>query len=264
MPTVKTHITGTSVSIGYESETGDRAVIRCLVTSCTSQKQAIDESVIAVGETLYSGVLNVPLVNAESTRFGDGKYIVTLQYGRNQRARRRNQSQRRIRIKSTVEYVDAYLVNSSTYVNGYKHNADPATVDWSSIQLRPGNTQSSELYPRPYKVQRPMMTIELEYTTSMLTISDAELAKTGKLNSNSFSIAEIGGSFAANTLKYEGFSSGKNDIGSFPWFTSLVLTYDPSGHYRQQAVWDQTLGTPANIGKWKTNSSHLVAEATTF
>jgi phage tail sheath protein FI len=107
-----------------------------------------------------------------------------------------------------------------------------------------------------------MMSVELDYTTSFLTISDQELQKTGKLNSNTFAIAEIGGSFAANTLKYEGFMSSKNDIGQYPWSTSISLTYDPSGHYRQQVVWDQTLDS--SNGRWKTDSNVLVAESTTF
>ena len=88
------------------------------------------------------------------------------------------------------------------------------------------------------------------------------LSKTGKLNSNVFAIGEIGGVFAANTLKYEGFTNAKNDIGQYPWFNSVVLTYDPFGHYRQQAVWDQTLD--GGNGKWKTISTYLVAESTTF
>jgi hypothetical protein len=262
MATVKTHIPGTSISIGYESETADRATIRCLVTDCTAQKDAIDAAVLAVGQTLYSGILNIPLVSAESTRWGNGKYIVTLLYGRNQRAQRRNQTQRRVRIQSTIEYVDAYLINSASFTNGYRHNSDPATADWFSIQLRPGNLQSPELYPRPYKIQRPMMKIELEYTTPFLSVNDAELAKTGKVNSNVFAIGEIGGVFAANTLKYEGFQNAKNDIGQYPWFNSVVLTYDPFGHYRQQVVWDQTLDS--GNGKWKTISNYLVSETTTF
>lgn len=261
MPTVKSHIPGTSVSIGYESETGDRAVIKCLVTSSTTQKDAIDSAVASVGETLYTGTLNIPLITADSTRFGNGKYIVTLTYGRNQRARRRNQANRRIRIKSTIEYVDSYLITNGTFLNGYRHNADPATADWYSLQLRPGNLQTPELAPRAYKVQRPMMTIELEYTTPVLTVNDSELQKTGKLNSNTYVIPEIGGSFAANTLKYEGFTTAKSDIGQYPWFTQIVLTYDPFGHYRQQAVWDASLSP---YGKWKTISNYLTAETTTF
>ena len=261
---VKTHIPGTTVSVGYESETADRAIIRCLVTQETDHVEAIQAAVEAVGETLYRGSLNMPLTGTDVSRFGDGKYIVSLQYSRNQRARRRDQTQRRIKIKSNVEYVDAYLVNVGTgaYSNGYINNADPASADWHSIPMRGGNLQNQELVPRPYKLQRPMMTITLDYTTEVLTISDAELAKTGKLNSNVFSIPEIGGTFAANTLRYEAFESGKNDIGSHPWSTTIVLTYDPFGHYRQQAVWDQTLNSTK--GKWKTISTYLSAESTTF
>ena len=262
MANIKTHIPGTSISIGYESETADRATIRCLATGYSTQKSAIDAAVLSVGETLYNGILNVPLVSAESTRWGNDKYIVTLMYGRNQRAQRRNQTQRRVRIQSTVEYVDAYLTNSASFTNGYRHNADPAVTDWFSIQLRPGNLQTPELYPRPYKIQRPTMKIELEYTTPVLSVNDAELAKTGKLNSNAFAIGELGGVFAVNTLKYEGFQNAKNDIGQYPWFNSVVLTYDPFGHYRQQAVWDATLDS--GNGKWKTVSNQLVSESTTF
>ncbi|MFZ9311583.1 MAG: hypothetical protein ACO24O_08795 [Arenimonas sp.] len=263
---VKTHITGTSVSIGYETETADRAVIKCLATGYTTQKDAIDASVLAVGETLYQGTLNVPLVSAESTRWGDGKYIVTLQYGRNQRARRRSQTQRRIKIKSTIEYVDAYLVNASSngggYVNGYLDDPDPANTDWFSLQLRPGGNQSSELAPRPYKVQRPMMNIELEYTTAFMTTGDADLLRVGKINANLYTIGEIGGVFSPNTIKYEGFTTGKNDIGQFPWYTTILLTYDPSGHFRQQAVWDASLAS--NVGKWKTVSTFVTAATATF
>lgn len=259
---VKTHIPGTSVSIGYESETADRAVIRCLVTASTSHTDAIAQSVSSVGSTLFSGTYNIPLVSADATRFGVQKWIVTLQYARGGRARRRNQTQRRIRIQSTLEYVDSYLLNSSNWVNGYRDNSDPASSDWYALPLRGGNLQSPEIAPKPYKVQRPMMKIQLDYTTAVLGINDAELAKTGKLNANPFPIGEIGGVFAANTLKYEGFESDKQDIGLYPWHTNVNLLYDPFGHFRQQAVWDQTLNS--GNGKWKTVSTFLVAQSTTF
>lgn len=259
---VKTHIPGTSVSIGYESETADRAVIRCLVTQSTSHTDAISQAVASVGSTLYSGTYNIPLVSSDATRFGVQKWIVTLQYGRSGKARRRNQAQRRIRIQSTLEYVDAYLINSATWVHGYKDSSDPSSSDWYALPLRGGNLQSPEISPKPYKVQRPMMKIQLDYTTANLGINDAELSKTGKLNSNPFAIGEIGGVFSANTLKYEGFESSKQDIGLYPWYTAVNLLYDPSGHYRQQAVWDQTLNS--GRGKWKTSSNFLVADSTTF
>lgn len=259
---VKTHIPGTSVSIGYESETADRATIRCLVTGETVKATAIAAAVAAVGQTLYPGVYNIPLVLGEATRFGQGKYIVTLQYSRSASSRRRDQTQRRIRMKSTVEYVDAYLVANGTFVNGYRDNAAPATADWFSIQMRPGNLQTPELYPRPYKLQRPMMTIQLEYTTTVLTVNDAELQKTGKLNNSAYVIPEIGGVFQPDTLKYEGFSIDKKDIGQYPWFTSIVFTYDPFGHFRQQVLWDQTLS--GGNGAWKTDSTNKVAESVAF
>lgn len=258
---VKTHIPGTTVAVGYETETADRAVIRCLVTGQTDHKAAIDEAVAAVGSTLYSGTLNIPLVSTDATRFGVLKHIVTLNYSRTARGARRTQTDRRVRIKSTLEYLDSYLLNGSNYLNGYKHSTDPATTDWHSIPLS-ANRQSSELIPRPYKIQRPMMLIQIDYVTAFLTINDAELSKNGKLNSNAFAIPEIGGVFNAYTLLYEGFESNRQDIGQYPWSTSLILRYDPSGHYRQQPVWDQTLDS--NNGKWKTVSDKLASEPTTF
>lgn len=262
MPTVKSHIPGTAISIGYESETSDRATIKCLVNDATTQKDAIDAAVLIVGSVLYEGTFNIPLVSAESTRFGDKKYMVVLSYGRSARGRRRNQVERRIRVRSVSDHVDAFLVSSSSFLNGYRHNDDPSTQDWYSVQLRPGNIQTPELYPRPYKMQRPMMRIDLDYTTSFLTINDAELQKVGKVNSNTFTIPEIGGVFDANTLKYESFESVRNDIGQFPWATSITLIYDPSGHYRQQPVWDQSLDS--GNGKWKTVSSQTIYESTVF
>jgi hypothetical protein len=259
---VKSYIPGTTVSVGYESETADRATIRCLVTGKNTHTEAIEEAKTSVGETLYPGTYNVPLVSADASPFGNAKWIVSLNYGRGGRSRRRNQTERRIRIKSSLEYVDAYLLDGGSYTNGYRDNSNPDTGHWFSLQLRPGNKQTPELAPRPYKVQRPMMTIQLEYTTPFLTINDAELSKNGKINSNVFPIPEIGGVFAVRTLRYEGFESGKSDIGTYPWFTSLILTYDPAGHYRQQAVWDSTLDS--GNGKWKTISTYLAAEETTF
>lgn len=258
---VKTHIPGTTVAIGYETETADRAVIRCLVTGTADHKAAIEEAVAAVGTTLYSGTLNVPLVSSDATRFGVQKYIVTLNYTRSGRSARRTQTDRRVRIKSALEYVDAYLLTGGAYQNGYRHNADPAATDWHSIPLYSGR-QSSELIPRPYKVQRPMMMIQIDYVTSFLTINDSELSKNGKLNSNAFAVPEIGGVFGQYTLLYEGFESNKQDIGQYPWSTSLLLKYDPSGHYRQQPVWDGTLDS--NNGKWKTISDKLASDSTTF
>lgn len=233
-----------------------------MVTDVFVQTDAIDAAVAAVGTTIYSGTLNIPLISADATRFGNGKYIVTLSYGRSAKTRRRNQIDRRIRVRSVIDHVDAFLVNSSSFLNGYRHNGDPATADWYSIQLRPGNFQTPEMFPRPYKMQRPMMRIDIDYTTQFLTINDAELQKVGKINSNTFAIAEIGGVFDENTLKYESFESVKSDIGQFPWATSITLIYDPSGHYRQQPVWDQTLDT--GNGKWKTVSNQTIYDATVF
>lgn len=258
---VKTHIPGTTVAVGYETETADRAVIRCLVTGNTDHKVAIEEAVAAVGDTLYSGTLNIPLVSADATRFGVQKHIVTLNYSRTARGARRNPITRRVRIKSALEYVDAYLLTGSSYLNGYRHSTTPAIGDWHSIPLY-ANRQSSELIPRPYKVQRPMMMIQIDYNTAFLTITDAELAKNGKINSNAFAIPEIGGVFSARTLLYEGFESNRQDIGQYPWSTSLLLKYDPSGHYRQQPVWNQA-GDSGN-GIWITASDKLAAEETTF
>jgi hypothetical protein len=259
---VKSHIPGTTISVGYESETEDRAAIRCLVTRNSSHTGAIEEAKTAVGDLLFSGTYNVPLVNATATRFGDEKWVVTLNYARSLKTRRRDQTQRRIRIKSVMEYVDAFLIDSAGYVNGFKDSANPDNDDWFSLQLLPTGKQSAELVPRPYKVQRSMMRITLDYNTAFLTINDAELSKNGKLNSNQFAIAEIGGSFAAGTLKYEGFETGRTDIGQYPWHTTIALLYDPFGHYRQQVLWDQTLDS--NNGKWKTISNYQVAESTTF
>jgi hypothetical protein len=262
VPTVKSFIPKTSLSVGYESETSDRAVIKCMVTDTFTQTDAIDAAVASVGSTIYSGTLNIPLLSGDATRFGNGKYIVTLQYGRTARTRRRNQIERRIRVRSVIDHVDGFLVNSSSFQNGYRHSSDPSVQDWYSLQLRPGNLQTPEMFPRPYKMQRPMMRIDIDYTTSFLTVSDAELLKVGKVNSNTFSIPEISGVFADYTLKYESFESVKNDIGSFPWATSLTLIYDPSGHYRQQPQWDQSLDS--GNGKWKTQSDQIIYESTVF
>ena len=261
---VKSYIPGTVLNIGYETENADRASIRCLVTGEASMQAAITAAVASVGDLLLTGSYNIPLVDTSATHFGNQKWIVTLNYGRGGRSRRRTQTDRRIRIQSVLDYVDAYLIESSTYENGYRKApvAGPNNEHWYSLSLRPGNRQSPELVPRPYKLQRPTMRITLSYTTSFLTITGGELAKLGKINSNVFPIAELSTAFAANTLKYEGFESDKNDIGTYPWATVINLTYDPAGHYKQKPVWDQSLDS--GNGLWTVDNTKLESESTTF
>lgn len=261
---VKPYIPGSVLNIGYETENADRASIRCLVTGAATLQAAITDAVANVGELLLSGSYNIPLIDTSATHFGNQKWIVTLNYGRGGRSRRRNQTDRRVRIQSVLEYVDSYLINSSTYENGYRKapGVGPANTDWYSLSLRPGNRQSPELVPRPYKMQRPMMRVTLSYTTAFLTINGGELAKLGKINSNVFPIIELSTAFPQYTMKYEGFESDKNDIGTYPWATVINLTYDPAGHYKQKPVWDQTLD--GGNGLWTVDNTKLESESTTF
>jgi len=260
---VKTHTHGTSVSFGYESEQGDRAVIKCLVDSIDNQTKAISEAVNAVGQTYLPGTYNIPLLSAEAEMFGNEKWNVTLSYGRSARSPRRDPNARRVTVESVIDYVPAYLIKGTTTQNGYYYTTpQPADDDWYAIQFRPGNIQSPELVPKQFKAERPMMRITLSYNTEFLTIGNGDLAKLDKLNSIPFWIVEIGGAFPSRTLRYEGFESSKNDIGQRPWQTKITLMYDPYGHYRQVPVWDQTLAS--GNGAWKVDNSRLASEEVPF
>lgn len=260
---IKSHLPGTSISIGYESEQGDKAIIKCLVDSVASHDQAIKEAVTTVGDLYFSGTYNMPLLSAEAEMFGNEKWNVTLSYGRSSRSPRRNPNTRRVTIESVIDFVPAYLVKGTTKTNGYfLTTPQPADDDWFAIQFRPGNKQTPELVPKQFKAERPLMRVTLSYNTEFLTVGSGDLAKLDKLNSLPFLISEIGYQFPARTLRYEGFESSKNDIGQRPWQTRVTLLYDPSGHYKQVPLWDQTLAT--GDGAWKVDNTRLASEEVPF